>query len=133
MKRVLPVLVLVLLFSNCVFKKADKDYAVVVTPPACDTANVSFANKVLPFLTSNCTQSGCHNSTDQANGMVLDTYDGAKAVALNKKSGISRLIGSINQWTTPTTFYAMPKGGSKLDSCSINKVTAWVNQGLLNN
>jgi hypothetical protein len=27
----------------------------------------------------------------------------------------------------------MPKGGAKLDACSINKITNWINKGAINN
>jgi hypothetical protein len=28
---------------------------------------------------------------------------------------------------------AMPKGGGKLDNCTLNKFSSWINQGALNN
>jgi len=41
----------------------------------CDPDTVYFQNQVLPLLISSCTESGCHNAQDRAEGVVVDSYE----------------------------------------------------------
>lgn len=92
---------------------------------ACDTSGMSFATDIQPILNTNCALSGCHKTGSATGGYILDTYAGVNATV---SSG--RLLGSINH---ETGYSPMPKNSSKLASCDINKITAWVNAGALNN
>ncbi len=87
----------------------------------CVTTNMSFINNVLPIFATNC--NGCHNATAPAGGINLTTYAGTKAASL-------RLVGSISH---TTGYVPMPSSTSKLSTCDINKVAAWISQGTLNN
>jgi len=40
-----------------------------------DLRGVCFERDVLPIFQSNCSQSGCHNSQNRANGYDLTSYD----------------------------------------------------------
>jgi hypothetical protein len=124
MKFFLAFILLAFTFVSCTYSKKEVDYPIVTT---CDTANVKFSADFLPLLTSKCNTSGCHNSSDQAGGWILDTYNGVKDVIDN---GNGRLLKSIQQ---DGTVSAMPKGGAKLSDCEINKIQAWINAGALNN
>jgi hypothetical protein len=55
----------------------------------------------------------------------LDTYAGVSTWVTN-----GRLLNSMlhNGQASP-----MPKGGSKLDACTINKVSSWITKGAANN
>ncbi len=55
--------VMVLLLSRCT-----KDH--LPDPPIC------YQTDIEPLIVSNCTQSGCHNSTDQVAGYDFSTYQG---------------------------------------------------------
>jgi len=92
-----------------------------VAPPkntqhACDTSNLSFSGIIKPLLDSHCAI--CHAANAGANP-VLDNYQ-------NVKNNIQKIINSIRQNGQASP---MPKGGSKLDDCSIAKITAWKNNG----
>ena len=88
---------------------------------ACVTTNMSFATNILPIFATNC--NGCHNATAPAGGINLTTYVGTKAIS-------TRLLGSIAH----TTGYSpMPSSTTKLTTCDINKIAAWMSQGTLNN
>lgn len=93
----------------------------------CDTSNVTYSGTVSAILTKNCAFSGCHTSNNKPNvgGYAFDSYQETILAVPNKK-----LINSIKHvsGTSP-----MPKGGAKLVDCDINKITAWINQGTLNN
>lgn len=98
-----------------------KNNACINTTTACIITNMSFTNNVLPIFASNC--NGCHNSTTPAGGINLTNYTGTKA-------SIARLVGSISH----TAGYSpMPSSATKLSSCDINKITAWISQGAINN
>ena len=91
----------------------------------CDTSGMSFATDIQPILNTNCALSGCHKMGSATGGYILDTYAGVNATV---SSG--RLLGSVNH---AAGFSPMPKNSSKLASCDINKITAWVNAGAANN
>ena len=130
MKKLMIVAGIFLLFGSCYNDKFDKLYpapAVVVT---CDTTAVSFANDIMPILTANCNiAGGCHDAA----GSAVSGYDfsgGYDIFHFQAKTDI--LINDING--TPSAGHnAMPKNLPKISQCDINKMTAWVNQGALNN
>ena len=87
----------------------------------CTTTNMSFSKDIQPIFTSNCT--GCHNATAPSAGINLTTYSGTIAVS-------TRLVGSI---THAAGYAPMPTATVQLSACDINKITAWIAQGKLNN
>lgn len=87
----------------------------------CDTASVSFSAFIKPLMTAKCT--GCHSASSPQGNISLVTYDQVRAQALNGK-----LYTSISK----TTGF-MPKGGVRLDDCTIGKIKAWVDAGAKNN
>jgi mono/diheme cytochrome c family protein len=107
--------------SSCFYDKADLIYP---QPSTCDTANITYSGTVAPILTANCNV--CHGGTAAAGaGIKLDTYASLSTWVTN-----GRLLNSMlhNGQASP-----MPKGGSKLDACTINKVSAWITKGAANN
>jgi mono/diheme cytochrome c family protein len=92
----------------------------------CDTTNVTYSGTVSGIINTNCNV--CH-STASANanggGIQLDTHPKLKVYVDNGK-----LMGSINH---AGGYSPMPKNATKLSSCDIAKIQAWVNAGALNN
>lgn len=88
---------------------------------SCDTTHVSFQKDVEPILNAYCYQ--CHTSQSKAfgNGIILEGYDNFSGWAKT-----NYLLGDINQ---RPGFIPMPYGKPKLSDCSINMITAWINQG----
>lgn len=89
----------------------------------CDTLNMSFSDDVLPILNTYC--KGCHNSGNPSGGIDLSSYTGVQGPASN-----GQLYGAISH---QSGFQAMPQGGAKLDDCKINKIKAWLDQGIRDN
>ncbi len=111
-----------LLLQSCYYDKADLVYP--VSSANCDTATVTYSASIAPLMNASC--NSCHGGSAAAGGgIVLDTYAGVKTYAANGK-----LLNSILQNGAAS---AMPKGSGKLPDCSINKVRAWINKGMLNN
>ncbi len=90
---------------------------------ACNTENATYATDVLPVLQSNCY--GCHKSDFASGGVNLEGYDQVKIYVNN-----GRLLGAINHLPG---FSPMPKGGTKLPACDIEKIQKWIDAGAPNN
>jgi hypothetical protein len=88
----------------------------------CDTTNVTYSLSIAPLLQNKC--NGCHGATSPGGGVVLTTFAGAQAAALNGK-----LLSSVEH----TSAFPMPKNGSKLPQCEIDMIRIWVNAGAPNN
>lgn len=115
------VVLLMFLISSCYYDKAELIYTQNV---ACDTSNVKYSTVVAPILNTNC--NGCHGgNAAMGAGIILDNYASTKVYIDNR-----RLINSILQNGTASN---MPKGGGKLDACTIRKINSWINKGALNN
>ena len=89
----------------------------------CDTENISFAADVRPVLTNFCL--GCHSGGAPSGGVNLNSHDGVAAVAAS-----GQLYGAISH---QPGFVAMPQGGARLDSCTIDKIKSWIDAGAPNN
>jgi hypothetical protein len=110
------------LISNWILQGA-MDLSCDEVTTTCDTTDVSYASFIVPVMKKYCT--GCHSGATPSGGLVLNSYNSVKAVALNGK-----LVGSI---TWAAGYNAMPKESNKLTDCKISKIKAWVNNGALNN
>jgi hypothetical protein len=106
-------------FSSCYYDNEEELYPSVIT---CDTITVTYSKSVLPILTASC--NGCHSSPSGQGGIILDTYAKASQYA---NSGL--LYGVISH----TSGLPMPKGGAKIDDCSIAKIKKWAAAGAPNN
>lgn len=89
----------------------------------CEVSSVSFMKDVMPIIDKNCKV--CHSGNQPLGNLSLTNYTEIKSIVSNGK-----LVCVIN-WNTGCS--QMPKGGKKLDSCSIRQIEAWINQGGLNN
>lgn len=116
------VLALLVSFSACYYDNKEDLYS-NFPQETCDTTIVSFAADVLPLITQQC--GSCHSASVQTAGLVLTNHTNI-AEAMNNRP----LLDRVNK--TPGDAQLMPPGG-KLTPCQIATLTAWKNQGLLNN
>lgn len=117
-----------LVVAGCYNDKADQLYPAPATGGGgntCDTTTMSYATDIKPITDQYCATASCHSSGVIAGGYNFSTHTGLKMAVTN-----NRLLGVINQ---QTGFSPMPQGMTKLTDCNINKITAWVNQGALDN
>lgn len=113
--------VLILLFlPGCYY---DKEELLYPDGQNCDTTNVSYSAVVAPILQARC--NGCHGGTFPSAGIDLTSHQN---VVIYAEAG--SLLGSIkhNQGFSP-----MPQSAPKIPQCEINRISAWINQGMLNN
>jgi uncharacterized membrane protein len=89
----------------------------------CNTLDRSFSQHILPILKNTCT--GCHSGSSPSGNINLSTFEGVSAVASN-----GRLTGAIKKLTS---YAAMPPAGNALSPCNVDKIEAWIAQGIKNN
>jgi hypothetical protein len=120
--KILPAAVVagafLLYLSGC-----SKHNAVELGAVSCDTVNVRYSTQVVDILQTYCY--GCHRGPGASSGIDFGNYDAFKGWATS-----SYVIGDI---TGAPGFTPMPYGKPSLDSCQINTIVAWVNQGAQNN
>lgn len=108
-------LVLALFLSAFIVACGDDDEP---TPVACDTADLTYTNYAGAIIDASCATAGCHIDATLAGGFSMEGYENTKLVI-----GFNKIIGTINHFEN---FVPMPLGGSKLDDCTIDKLTAWI-------
>jgi hypothetical protein len=91
----------------------------------CDTTGMSYQNDIVPILSANCY--ACHGENSNANSMGI-ILEGHSNILPKATSGT--LLGVI---THAGGFPPMPKDGSKLSDCNINKIRAWIDAGAPDN
>ncbi|PCJ64609.1 MAG: hypothetical protein COA58_12795 [Bacteroidetes bacterium] len=115
---ILSILVVLLFLSSCTYHNEETEYP---TPAGCDTLNMSYTNDILPIFKSNgC--AGCHGSSSTTK---LNSYTNTKISVDN-----GSLLGSINH---KSGFRPMPDFSPKINQCSIDQITAWINDGAFDN
>ena len=105
-------------FASCKHDIQDPD---VFTPP-CELQNITFSGTVAPIIDTEC--AGCHDADNPSAGLSLVTYEQIAAIA-NDGSLLSSLRGTDG-------FSLMPDGGPALNSCAIDQIEAWINNGAPN-
>lgn len=117
MKKLFTTVILILIFRSCYWDNEETLYPML---GECDTTDVSYAGDIVPSLSGNCYV--CHsnlNAPSFGNGISLQNYQDVASLS-------EAIIGSINH---AAGYSPMPKGGSKLDACTIMKFEAWVADG----
>ena len=84
---------------------------------ACETSNVKYSAFVQPLIQARC--QGCHSGSAPQGGINLSTYANVKTLAGNGK--LYAAVTRTSDW--------MPKGGAKLDACTLDKLKAWIDAG----
>ena len=83
----------------------------------CDVADAKFGSFIQPLVQVKC--QGCHSGNNPQGGIKLTSYAEIKTVATNGKLYAS--LTRTSNW--------MPKGGAKLDNCSLQKIQSWIGAG----
>lgn len=120
-KLLFNIFIAVLLFVQCTYHNKEDYFS--DNPNTCQTEEMSYTEDISPILENNCIS--CHNTSNSSGGINLSTYELTKQVA---ESG--QLLGVIRH---DNGFSPMPLSAAKLDDCTINKVSAWIDQVLKNN
>jgi hypothetical protein len=93
-----------------------------------DVSGICFESEVLPIFQSNCTQSGCHNATDRAEGYNLTNYAGIMRGVDPGNFKNSKVYTSLISLTDP-----MPrKPYNPLTVEQVSLIALWIEQGAQN-
>jgi len=111
--------------AGCYRDKADQLYPNSGGIGACDTANVTYSGTIKGIVEQHCAISGCHDGSSYP-AYPMNSYSDIITYCVST----NKLLGSIRH---ESGFVAMPQGAPKLDDCTINKITSWVNNGAQNN
>ena len=127
---VLPLL-LGLLFttSNCTYKNAQQVYP--IDTAGCKTANISFANDIVPILVANCYSCHSYQNNFTGGGFVLEGYD-QDTLYVNNPNPNANMYSNISDPVVTDTYH-MPYGLPSISPCEIRKIKAWIDQGHKNN
>jgi hypothetical protein len=87
----------------------------------CNKTNITYNSNIKAIMTTNCATASCHAGSNASAGIRLDDYANTKGFAEQPS-----FMGSI---THDGTFSNMPKGGAKLDDCTISQLQAWITAG----
>ena len=91
---------------------------------SCNVEEVSFSTQIQPLFYTNCNVSGCHS-----NNSSLPSFDNYNSI----KSYIDN--GLIDYWVFDSKL--MPPSyapdSTLLSDCELKTLTAWINQGSINN
>jgi hypothetical protein len=130
MKQLLLAIILSTALSGCYYDNVDELHPQVAT---CDTTGtISFSADISPIMLHSCGSSdlACHNGNASQSGYGLGTYDDVMFTIDDSGDFLETITHSPSISSTKW----MPKNsGSKIDACSIEKITAWLNRGKLNN
>jgi hypothetical protein len=105
-----------MMMASCTY---DSEELFFGTPGDCDTTAVSYSEHISPVMAVSC--NACHNSSSPSGGVITSGYVGLSAAA---SSG--RLVGAVWHFSG---YSPMPLAQPQLDSCSMKRIMAWVNQG----
>ncbi|MBK8585729.1 MAG: hypothetical protein IPN88_09975 [Bacteroidetes bacterium] len=99
----------------------------------CDPNTVYFEQQILPMIVSNCAMSGCHNTLDHEDGIILNSYSSIMSDGeINSGNpGDSKLYEVIAE-TNPDDIMP-PAPHPPLTSTQINLIYQWIQQGAQNN
>ncbi len=127
MKIRISIVILSLFLSACYYDNLDELHADKGLVSDCndDTTAVTYTRDIKPIMLNNCgsDNSGCHQAGNLISQISLSTYNDVSAVALT-----GQLLGAV---THDPNYKPMPNVDDKLSDCKINKISAWINQGLV--
>lgn len=108
------------LLGGCYYDSEQALYGIAT----CDTTVVgTFQADVLPLLNARCNT--CHAGSSPSGDISLDTYTHVMNYVTD-----GSLLGSVKH---SSGYSSMPKNGSKLSACDIQKIQSWIDAGAANN
>lgn len=99
----------------------------------CDPNTVYFEQQILPMIVSNCAMSGCHNTADHRDGIVLNSYSSIMSDGEIRSGNPddSKLYEVITE-TDPDDIMP-PAPHPPLSQSQISLISQWIQQGAQNN
>ena len=124
MKKILIIFLIIL--SGCYYDNEEELYPDGSAP--CDTSNVTFSGTVFPIIQSNCF--GCHSGAAPQGNVLLEDYNSISAAGQIPSGQYGSIYGAISHASGNSP---MPKNGTKLTDCNIQKIKKWIDEGTPDN
>ncbi|MBC6995378.1 hypothetical protein QWY85_00365 [Neolewinella lacunae] len=122
--RPIALLSLLFLFTACYYDNEEDLFQYVAQDPAsCEVTVVTYSADVGPLLTTYCTR--CHRVGRTDGNVNLEGYSRVLPYVNN-----GALLGTAGR---QPGFPAMPPSGGSIPACDLQKLTAWIEAGALNN
>ena len=88
----------------------------------CETTDLTYTSDIASLFNNNCATSGCHVNV----GGTSFSFESHTAIITSPI--FDNIVPSINH---ESDVQAMPRpiGSAKLDDCTIDKITSWINDG----
>jgi hypothetical protein len=88
----------------------------------CDTTNIKYSTVIAPIFNACCNSLSCHGGTEAIN---FTTYGGLSSFLNGDAQALLDNINYVGEQNMPPS--------TKLDSCTIKKITIWIQAGYPNN
>ena len=109
------------LLSLAIFSCGDDEEEMEEMEETCETENLTYTNDISIIMNSTCAaNTACHVADATATFSLANFADVTTAVSFGSISG------AINQLDG---FSPMPRGGDKLDDCTIAMIDQWLDDG----
>ena len=122
---ILVIPILVIFLQSCYYDNEEYLYPATAN---CETENMSYSNDVWPVISSICL--GCHSGASPGGDIRLENYTDVAAAGAIQAGNFGSLYGAISHASGNSP---MPKNSNKLSDCTISKIKAWIDQGMLDN
>jgi len=112
---VMSLFLLTITYSSCYYDIEEELY-----DPKCDTLDVTYMGTVRGIVFNYC--QSCHNTGVESGGVILDTYEGIRAVADD-----GRLLSAVKHDGVASPM--PPPPNSRISQCAIDQIEVWINRG----
>jgi hypothetical protein len=126
MKKLLFLVSALALLNACDYDSEEDLYPIDDDYAICDTESISYENDIVPIIVENCIS--CHSGDAPSASLDLTDFETLTESALNSDN--NSLLNRIER--AELSGGAMPTN-YRLMQCEIDKISAWVAQGTLNN
>ncbi len=128
LKNVFAFSIIACWLTSCTYEKAEDmepGAGDTLLAEVCDTSVITFTASLKPLFISKCgtDNSSCHQDENSTSGIPLLEYPSVVG-----QVDVGKLLSSV---TRDGNAEEMPQNENKLDDCSINKIRAWINQGMV--
>ena len=130
MKSIFVAVFLLSLITGCYYDNLEELHPNIAP---CDTSGIiSYTNDINPIMLHSCGSQdiACHNTDGSQSGYGLGTHGDL----VNTVNSSPIFLQTIKHDPSISCSKWMPlNSSSKIDDCSIQKIEAWINRGMLNN
>ncbi len=122
MKKIITASLTIATVAMAVYMSSCKSKQTTQVTSVCKGENPTYTADIKTIIDANCA-STCHSERKKADGIDLSSYENVKMEAEKK-----RFIGSMKH---EAGFDPMPKKHDKLDEATLQKISCWVENGMV--